>query len=184
MKTKFSLQLMVGLLFIAMTISVIAVSVGWYSASTGDIELESASVSVTTADNDFKINYSFNLIGQVDSTNSVSTARSYLGEDGINDVYMLLFKVEGEGTENITTNTYVTSCKITKPTEQTITYDNEAESPFRIEFANYTEDSGTCKISDTKTDYILIIFGNGTDPFTFSDISYMGTTFQLQVSIG
>jgi hypothetical protein len=175
---------MLGLLFIAMTISVIAISVGWYSASTGDIELESASVSVTTADNDFKINYSFNLIGQVDSTNSVSTARSYLGEDGINDVYMLLFKVEGEGTENITTNSYISSCNITKPKNETFTYASKIDSQFQIKFANYTESYGTCTISDTKTDYILIIFGNGTDPFKFSDISYMGTTFQLQVSIG
>ena len=50
---KFKLQMIAGLLFVAIIISMVAVTVGWYSAEAPDVFMEGTSVSITTADNNY-----------------------------------------------------------------------------------------------------------------------------------
>ena len=187
MKTKLKLQIMIGLLFIAMTISVIAVSLAWYSADPGTITLEGSSVSVTTADNDYTINMAYEAVGVVtideNSNYVVSALTPYLGQDGIEESYMILFEVSGS--EALTTNAYVSKC-ITSIAEKDGTskefnYTSE-DTIFDILYVVYDDES--CTLSDTVTEYMIIVFGNGSDEFKFSDIHYMGTTFQLEINLG
>ena len=186
MKTKFRLQMMIGLLFIAITISVIAVSVGWYSASGGEIDFQEDSVTVTSAANSYEINVSYELEGPIVWQNDqyiLSTvAKSYLGEDGLNDKYMLLYQIEGE--EAITINAYVSKCttSIADTNENNVFEYTSETTEFDIFFVENIDDSW--EVSDEVTNYIVIVFGNGNDTFDFSDPHYMGTTFKLEVSIG
>ena len=187
MKTKLRLQIMIGLLFIAMTISVIAVSLAWYSADPGEITLEGSSVTVTTADDDYTINMEYEAVGVVtideNSNYVVSALTPYLGQDGIEESYMILFEVSGS--EALTTDSYVSKCVTSieekDGTSKEFTYTTE-NTIFQIIYVNYEDD--ICTESNSVTEYIIIVFGNGNDEFKFSDIHYMGTTFQLEINLG
>lgn len=188
MKTRLRLQLMIGLLFLAMTISMIAVSFAWFSASPGEVKVSGSNVSITTAENDYKINVKYTLLGQVESISdmgicTVSTAQSYIGQEGINDKYMLLFEISG--TEAMTLDAYVSACTLDIPTANNkFSYDKE-NTPFTITFVKLNENKNyEIVLYPTEvTSYVIITFGNGKDIFPYSDRAYMGTTFKLEISL-
>lgn len=189
MKFKLRLQMMIGLLFIAITISVIAVSVAWYSAGPGDITVQGSEVSVTTADNNYSITVGYNLIGQVTSIGNDNlctvnqSANSYLGEDGLSEEYMLLFEVTGE--EALTNDAYVSKCTTSVKDnlgQSEFSYASKALSEFQILFAEKVD--GNYYVTDEVSSYIIIVFGNGNDTFNFSDRQFLGTTFKLEVALG
>ena len=188
MKSKLRIEMIIGLLFVAITVSAISLSLAWYSANPGEVLMEGSSVSVSTAENTFAYGTDFTLIGQVlleGETGSVSTANSYLGEDGVNNQYVLLFELTNPSAAKVT-NPYVRVCDTNVPTTSQKTYDAGGANDFTVKYVTYSDGSPTCEISDEITSYIIIIFGqyDKSSEFIFSDISYLGTSFALTIYIG
>ena len=184
MKTK--LQIMLGLLFIAITISLVAVSVGWYSVYVeGDISLSNTSVSITTTGADFyggaaDLNYDGCLTKNGD-TYTKAPYTPYRGEDGINDLYILLLSSNSLIDSNLGSG-YVDTCTITKPEFDMFGY-NKSTTPFTVVLLDKV-DENTYKVADPTAgqyQYFAIIFGNGTDIFPYSNRDYMGTSFTLNI---
>lgn len=188
MKSKFRLQMIIGLLFVAITVSAISLSLAWYSANPGEVYMEGSSVNVSTAENNFKYGTDFELVGQVlldGETGLISAANSYLGEDGINNQYVLLFELTNPSAAKVA-DPYISVCDTTVPTTSQKTYESSLDNDFTVKYVTYTEGSATCEISDEITSYIIIIFGqyDKSSEFIFSDISYLGTRFNLTIYVG
>lgn len=191
---KYKLQMIAGLLFVAIIISMIAVTVGWYSAESGEIHMEGTSVSITTAENNYYdgstgLNYLSCLTKSVD-TYTVTEYKPYRGEDGIdNELYILLlssdspiYSIKGSG--------YVDMCKTITPAgvTNTATY-TSSNSEFRVVILEKVNDTTYKLAVDNDGDpndedtyqYFAVIFGNGTTPFAYSDRSYLGTSFNINI---
>lgn len=182
MKMKF--QMIAGLLFVAIIVSMIAVTVGWYSADAGEILFEGTSATVTTAEN----NYYGGAIGieskgcltlNNDGTYTSKGYKSYRGEDGIEYLYILLFEAEGELNCGLGTG-YVDVCDVICGTE---TYKDVSGNQFRVVLLEKVDDT-TYQVLDseaTTCTYIAVIFGNGETPFIYSDNMYIGSSFSINI---
>lgn len=184
---KAKLQIMLGLIFIAITISLVAVSVGWYSAYGGDVTLSGTSVSITTSENNYyggsaDLNYLGCLTKDKDNYSKVEYT-PYYGEDGINDLYILLLSSDTP----IYCNTgigYVDSCSLTVPESQTFQFSQE-DSPFTVVLLDKVDDDNYKVASPTAESYqyFAIIFGNMSDEFPYSARDYIGTGFALNIKL-
>ena len=181
MKTK--IQMMLGLLFIAITISLIAFSVGWYTISTDDIFKAESSTTASTTNvilgGEAALEIAGCLIKLEDGIYDVSEYVPYRGQTGLNsDEYIILFKTTSD--ELYGTEAYVNLCETNK--YGVINY-TKAESEFRAFLVNYTPGAETCVIdnSDVPHQYLAVSFGNGINEFVYSDIEDLGITFRLNV---
>ena len=186
MKTRLRLQLMIGLLFLAMTISMIAVSFAWFSASPGEVKVSGSNVSITTADNNYTIDAELILIGQVDVTGKVTKKpiKPYCGEVGLdNEIYILLFKLNNPSAA--TGNCYVEKC-ITSISDEEGKYEFDAKDLFTVSYVSYNEETNQMgKYNPNESlEYVMIEFKDATlgKEFKFSDRRYMGTTFELIIA--
>ena len=188
---KFKLQMIAGLLFVAIIVSMVAVTVGWYSAESGEVFMEGTTVSITTADNNYYdgstgLNYEGCLIKSGENYELVDY-KSYRGETGIgNELYILLltsdtpiYSIQGSG--------YVDYCNLALPDGTTI-FDDEAQSEFRVLLLedkgngiySVAPDDGDPTDEDTYQCF-AIIFGNGVTEFAYSGREYMGTSFNINI---
>lgn len=190
---KYKLQMIAGLLFVAIIISMIAVTVGWYSAEGGRISLEGISVSITPDDVYYYdgavvTEYAGCLIKE-ENTYSLVDYKGYRGESGLDDeVYIILvysdspiYSTNGIG--------YVDTCSIITPggTTDTKNY-NSSNTEFRVVLLEKVNDT-TYRVAADDGDpndedayqYFAVIFGNGTTPFAYSDRSYLGTSFNINI---
>ena len=191
---KRRLQMILGLLSIAITISMIAVTVGWYSAAGGDVVLEGTTVSVSTSSNDY-YGSSTNItceglltIGE-DGIYTAKPYESYVGQLGIsNETYILLFKAENSIYCSESSG-YVNSCIISAPSPMEYKYvkpgsetGEDLINPFRVAILSKNDD-GTFSVSENAetVEYFAVIFGDGTTRFPFSYSEYKGTTFKINV---
>ena len=115
MKTK--IQIMLGLLFIAITISLIAFSVGWYTISTDDIfNTESTTTASTTnriLGGETTLEIAGCLIKLEDGIYDVSEYVPYRGQTGLeSDEYIILFRATTD--ELYGTDAYVNICETNK----------------------------------------------------------------------
>ena len=185
---KARIQTMLGLLFIAITISMIAVSFAWYSAESADIQFSGTSVSITTSDDvyiDQDLTPIGNLVQQDNKYILSSPSTPYHGQEGkanttgADNVYILLFEVAG-GVHCSTDITSITSCTLSRSDVSPIDGD---VNQFQVLLLSLNDD-GTYSVASglgTYT-YFAIVFSNGTEtPFTYSDSSYMGYGFSLSV---
>lgn len=191
---KYKLQMIAGLLFVAIIISMIAVTVGWYSAEINvNVFTDSTNVSVTTADNNYYdgstglecescLVYEDGLYKKVDY-------KPYRGEDGIdNELYILLLSSDSP-IYSILGSGYVDMCSIITPggVTNTATY-TSSNTEFRVVLLEKVNDT-TYRVAPDDGDptdedtyqYFAVIFGNGTTPFAYSDRSYLGTSFNINI---
>lgn len=180
MKTK--IQIMLGLLFIAITISLIAFSVGWYTISTDEIFKVESTTTASTTDRILGAETTLEIVGCLtkleDGVYQVSEYVPYRGQTGLaSDEYIILFRATTD--ELYGTDAYVNVCETNK--YGVVNY-TKAESEFRAFLVNYTG-LETCEVdnSDVPHQYIAVSFGNGVDEFVYSDIKDLGITFNLNV---
>ena len=205
---KARINLILCLLLIAITISLIAVSFGWYSAAVGNIFVEESSVTITTADNDFYTggaNFEFVATMSRESldattfdvhyseTEQKTLKHPYYGEDGVFNEYILLIRMDknaDDGNGNPLANNgdaYIQSVALTLGVEPIyLTYDtNDAyKADFQILYVSY---NGTDKATITDRtegtpEYIALIFGNGSSLFRYSSNKYFGYKFNIYMN--
>ena len=183
---KRRLQLILLLLFMAITVSMVAVSFGWYSAASNTVTMQSTQISVSTSENDYYgAKTEATCIGNLeyDSKNGVYIKTNYEAYAGQTcegqELYILLF----EATDLICCKdlfAYVNMCITTTPGEVEHQY-NEENSPFKVILLDY--DGTNFKEADSGEEfkYFAISFGNGKERFKFSYSEYKGTSFRLNV---
>lgn len=183
---KRRLQFMLGLIAIAITISMIAVTVGWYSAEAGIINMKGTEATITTADNNYyggstKLTCQ-GILEYNDGVYSLKEYEAYLGQLGlVEETYILLFSATEE-IHSVSRSGFVDSCTITKPEEVTFTYTKET-SPFKVVLLTIGNDGKSfaeAKSGETFS-YIAVIFGDGTNRFPFSYSENKGTSFNLNI---
>lgn len=186
---KRRLQFILGLLAIAITVSMIAVTLGWYSVEI-DINFDTTEATITTAENNYyggSTSLSCKGILTYDSETTVYSLNdyeSYLGQSCISGQdYIVLFEASSP-IYSLSRSGYVNSCTITKPSELTYEYD-KTNSPFRVVLLNINEDGRTyveATSGETFT-YIAVIYGDGTNIFPFADSAHKGTKFTLNIML-
>lgn len=183
---KRRLQFVIGILCIAITLSLVAVSFGWYSAESGEISLEGTEVSITTADNNYygsgtELTCEGVLTYYADGDYySPALYESYRGQSGIGDEsYILLFKSSVEIYSN-TMSGYVNSCTITKPSIYDYFYEKN-DSPFRVVLLTQDGDNYVEATSGNTFTYFAVIFGDGENIFPYSTKDHKGTSFNINI---
>jgi hypothetical protein len=184
---KFKLQMIASLLFVAIIVSMVAVTVGWYSAEGGEVFMEGTSVSITTADNNYYdgstgLNYKGCLVKTGDQYKYVEY-KPYRGETGVgNELYILLltsdvpiYSKAGSG--------YIDFVNLKLPDGITI-FDEKTKDEFRVLLLVDNQDGTYSIAEDTEENTyqcFAIIFGNGTTDFKYSDRKYIGSSFNLNI---
>lgn len=203
---KARINLILCLLFIAITISLIAVSFGWYAAEAGEVYFEDSSVSIFTSDNDLYYGGAhFEFVTTMSRINETTTfkvhneAKPYYGQDGIfNGEYIILLKMDKSGVDDegnpLSNNGYPyiehvdLYLEYPEAAEFNTTYTNqtEYEKDFQIIYIAYEEGSGTAtqieRDSSVTPEYIAIIFGNGSSIFKYSSNQYLGYKFAIYMN--
>lgn len=194
---KARINLILCLLLIAITISMIAVSFGWYAAIEGSVSVEDSSVTVTTSEADFYVggaNFEFVITMSRTSDTTFKAhdkKQPYYGEDGIfSGEYILLVRIdknadiipEGGAPFIEHVDLYLNSAE--SPDYRTAyTTITEYQKDFQILYVNYDENSKTATLTNRNTsatyEYIAVIFGNGSTMFKYSSNQYLGYNFAI-----
>lgn len=193
---KRRLQFVIGLLGIAITLSLVAISVGWYSVESSEVTTEGTTVSIITADNNYYGSSTtltaINILTKTNETTYTSAAyQPYYGQSGLNsEVYILLFKAPDPiyGSDPYVSNCTVTNSRKLLQEEYTYDFDDttpEVSEPPFIVVPLVDNGDGTYGVAGEQETYTLfaVVFGDGTNAFPFSDTTYMGVNFNLIIML-
>ena len=192
---KARIQTMLGLLFIAIIISMIAISFAWYATEGVGVSMVGTTVEIVTSDNNYYGSSTTlsatNILSKTNETYTAAAYEPYHGQSGLNsEVYILLF----EANEPIYgSNPYVSNCTVTnarKLLHEDYIYDFDdattevSEPPFTV-IPLVDNGDGTYGVASGLETYTLfaVVFGDGTNAFPFSDTTYIGVNFNLTIML-
>lgn len=192
---KARIQTMIGLVFIAIIISMIAVSFAWYSAEAGEVTFSGTSVTITTAENNYgggsAILTASNVLTKNGETYTAANLEPYRGQKGLEDeAYILLFVSD---TPIMGSNPHVSNCTVVntaKLLQEEYMYDLDdstaevGKPPFTvIPLADNGDGTYSAAIDSDSYTLFAVVFGDGENVFPFSDIKYLGINFNLNIML-